>query len=136
MWQLMQLVVKVILLISMLFLSNVLSQPKIRLEEAICNIKSVHLKSLQIPNTFYNIVSEDILLNEGAGDLTISIPDGKYTTGDLAIQFDVAINAVGGQSYTIDFNAISFKCTISAPGNFTIKWSEASSDIQDLFGYL
>ncbi len=87
-----------------------------------------------------SVTNENYFLdfNEGAGQLSAEINSGHYTHTDLATAVQDAMNAVGGQAYTVTFNRSSRSFTISAASNFTLLVSTGThvgSDIFSLIGF-
>lgn len=64
--------------------------------------------------------------DEGGPELSAAIEIGSYTLTELAQELAIAMNAVGGQTYTVTVDRATRKLTISAPGNFTLKITNGS----------
>lgn len=76
---------------------------------------------------------------EGAGPELIAIlKRGYYSLTKFAIELERALNAAGGQAYTVTVNRTTRVITISAPGAFTImaaSGSNVGNDIWPIAGF-
>jgi len=112
------------------------------------NIARVLVKSIQVPNVFYNVRSgsgapgsgtqnNTLLIQEnGQPDATATIPEGQYTTTTLLTALDTAINAqlVGGTVATTQ-NALTQKLTFTFTSTTAKIYSNADgSTAADLIG--
>lgn len=76
--------------------------------------------------------------DEGAGELTATLNVGSYSIEDLANEVSRALNAAGGQTYTVAFDRTTRKFTISAAGAFSLligTGSHSGSTAFTLIGY-
>jgi len=97
-------------------------------------IKQIKLIHAIIPNTHYLFDSNNstITFQESAGDLTATIIPGNYSTTQLTAHLKVILDAAGLLTYTVTYNDITNKLTISATGNVTLKFSENNSPWKEL----
>ncbi len=58
--------------------------------------------------------------NEGGLEIQASLRIGSYSLTELAVEIQDAMNAVGGQVYTVTVNRTTRQITISAPGTFAL----------------
>jgi len=65
--------------------------------------------------------SNTIRMNEGSGDIDVTLPSGKYTLTDYINAVSIAINAALTQDYTIAVDRVTRLVTISAPLDFELK---------------
>ena len=63
-----------------------------------------------------NIINFD----EGGGELTATISIGKYTATTLQTAVKTALDAVGADTYTVVFDRVTRKYTISSTGTFSL----------------
>ena len=63
-----------------------------------------------------NIINFD----EGGGELSAAISVGSYAVTDFLTQIKTAMDAVGGQAYTVSFDRDTRLVTISASGTFSL----------------
>ncbi|NQV37670.1 MAG: hypothetical protein HQ509_06680, partial [Candidatus Marinimicrobia bacterium] len=78
----------------------------------------------------------------GAGDLLATIPADSYTGATLATAIDVALEAVGGDNYTVTYSSSTGKFTLVSagigPGDFELRWSSggrAATSIGRFIGF-
>lgn len=73
-------------------------------------------------NYGHTITNTNRFLNfsEGGPSLLATLPIGSYTLGEIPNLVASALNAVGGQEYSVALNRSTRKLTISAPGNFEL----------------
>ena len=74
-------------------------------------------------NYGHTVTSDNQFLNfsEGGPELTATIPVGSYSLASFVDAISTAINAEGGQLYTVSVDRSNEnKITISAPGNFEL----------------
>jgi len=74
--------------------------------------------------------------DEGGPEFTAAIAIGSHTATDLELKVKTAMDAVGGQAYTISFSRANRTYTISAASNFTLRISSGSSIGSDIFSLL
>ena len=60
--------------------------------------------------------------DEGGGELTATLTQDWYNGQTLAAEIKVRMDAAGGQVYTVTYSESAAKFTISATGNFTLRW--------------
>ena len=68
-----------------------------------------------------------LIINEGGGDLTVTIPDGSYTSTLFCTALKDALDLAGALTYSCTISATTNYLTISATGAFTLKISSAST---------
>ena len=88
----------------------------------------------------YEITADNYWLDfdEGAAEINAELDIGKYSMTDLATEIARAMNAVGGQTYTVSVNRSTRIFTISAAGNFTLlldTGTHTSSAMWSIAGY-
>lgn len=73
-------------------------------------------------NYGHNITNNNYYINfsEGGPELNATVKVGSYTLGSFINAISSAMNAVGGQAYTVSLDRVTRKITISAPGNFEL----------------
>lgn len=81
--------------------------------------------SLRTFSAFYygHIVTSDnnlVNFSEGSGELTATLNIGSYTLSEFVVELGRALNAAGGQVYTVSVNRTNRRITISAPGTFSL----------------
>ena len=102
-------------------------------------VDAINLEQVTLP-ALYNIDASNnvITFNEGGGDLTATITPGAYSTsvGTVLLQAAIktALDAAGGQVYTVTYDDNAYKLTISAAGNFQISWGE-NSILANMLGF-
>lgn len=64
--------------------------------------------------------------DEGSGEIQATVSVGSYTITEFAAEIETALNAVGGQTYTVSLNRNTRKITISAGSNFSLLISSGS----------
>jgi hypothetical protein len=94
--------------------------------------ETIELVNSSIPNSQYNINSTNnvILFNDGTTN-TAQLPIGAYTASTLATSLASLMSGVGTQTYTVVYNPLTFKLTISAASSFSIL---ATSSISPIIG--
>jgi len=76
--------------------------------------------------------------DEGGAELTATLTTGTYNGNSLATEIQTQLNAAGALTYAVSYSESTAKFTISANGNFTIRWNTGThkaSDISDLCGF-
>lgn len=82
--------------------------------------------------------NQNIDFDEGGPEITAVIPINDYTAQEYANAIEDALNAVGGQTYTVTLNRTNRKITISATSNFTLRTltgSHAGSSAFSMMGF-
>jgi hypothetical protein len=77
--------------------------------------------------------------DEGAGELTATIVIGSYSLEEFKDAVAVALNAAGGQEYTVTINRTTRRLTISASSTFNLLAATGTNDTQsayDLMGFV
>lgn len=92
---------------------------RVDLNDTFRDIISMELIGSEIPNSYYNINSSNNLIHfrEDPGIiLTATIPPGNYSLTSLKAAIETAMDAAGDAaiSYTVTFDTISFKTTITS----------------------
>lgn len=76
---------------------------------------------------------------EGSGtEISAEIQVGSYTPTQVCIELKIALDAAGDLTYTVDFNRVTRRITISATGPFKILGADGSHDetnVQTLLGF-
>lgn len=95
------------------------------------NFCTVSLVDVVLPNGWYNISAQNnkIVFNEGGLDLTATLPVGFYTASTLPSALASALNAASTLPliYSCTFTELTGLITISASGNFILKFSKQLS---------
>ena len=90
----------------------------ITLPERVNNVRSLELKSLELPITFFNFSASQenntFQLRIGASQTTIIIDDGQYDAGDLVTEVNTKLGAAGAP-----FSDISIGISTSNVATFT-----------------
>ena len=71
--------------------------------------------------------NQNLNFDEGGGELTAVLTPGSYTHAELATIVKTALDAAGGQVYTVAFDRTTRKYTISAPGTFDLLITSGST---------
>lgn len=74
--------------------------------------------------------------NEGLGELSAEIGSGSYTPSDLAAQVESALNEIGTLGYSVSFDRVARKYTISASAPFDLLISTGTHVGSDVFALL
>jgi hypothetical protein len=75
--------------------------------------------------------------DEGAGELVATLTTGTYTAQTLVAEIKVRMDAAGG-TYTVSYDELTGKFTISSTPNFTIRWlngTHHATNVSGLLGY-
>ena len=73
--------------------------------------------------------------NDGTTHAAI-LTEGNYDADSLATEIGSKMTAVGGQTYTCSYSNTTNKFTISAPSNFTLKWSTGTNKANSVAGQI
>ncbi|HUV39029.1 MAG TPA: hypothetical protein VMY39_05415 [Planctomycetota bacterium] len=76
--------------------------------------------------------------DEGAGELTGTVASGSYNATTLCAAIKAALDDAGALTYTVTFDAVTKKFTISAATEFALHWSTGTNklvDISTMCGY-
>jgi len=94
----------------------------VKLINPIQNVTAIRLLEAHIPNTIYNITSsnDEIIFNEGGGDLTVTLDPGAYDVYTLISEIESEMNTVGSNTYTVQYSTVTCKIRITSSSNFTI----------------
>lgn len=81
--------------------------------------------SLSTFSVFYTSIKVDstnnyINFNEGGGELSATIDAGRYSLTEILTVIKTAMDAIGGQEYTVTLDRDTRKITISATSNFDL----------------
>lgn len=100
-------------------------------------VDEVRLLHSRIPVTWYNIDSfnNNILFNEGAGNLTATIPVGNYAISELVSEIKTQMDIVGSDTYTVTYNTKTMKLTIASTGTFSLLFNTSTSEIWEMIGF-
>jgi hypothetical protein len=105
----------------------------INLPEHIRKISKVELSSLNVPNTIYNINSSNNVIPVVISSVTYNatLTPGSYTDSTLIVEaqskINTAVTTSTGQTFTITFNATTYKLTFASTGSFQINFASSSS---------
>jgi len=95
----------------------------------------VSIEEVSFPNLVYGVNSTNntVLFSENGSStvLTAAIPEGNYTTGTFTAAVKSALDTVGANTYTVVYNNVSGKLTITANSTNTFFIRE----YQDVIGY-
>lgn len=87
---------------------------------------------------YYGFEVTDLALyldfDEGGAELTAELEVYSYTLEGIAAEFSRAMNAVGGQEYTVTVDRATRKLTIAAPGAFSLRIASGSHIGATAFG--
>jgi hypothetical protein len=93
--------------------------------------KRVKLLQVSIPDSWNNITAENnrVDLFEPAGPVTynISIPVGRYTGTTLAAAIKTAFDTASANTYTVTYDSVSGRFTLSTGVNFQLDFDVANS---------
>lgn len=98
---------------------------RVLLKDPIKSAKSVELLQALIPNTAYNITTDNnvINFNDGAAK-SATIPVGGYSAASLATQIASSLTTASGViTFSCSFSTTTFKFTISGTAAFTLSFS-------------
>lgn len=73
------------------------------------------------------LTNNSIPYTEGAGEIVSTLNIGTYSLSDFVIEIARAMNAVGGQLYTVTVDRSTRIITISAPGNVSVLFGTGST---------
>ena len=108
-------------------------------QRGIQNIKTVYIAGY---DEFVIVTGENDALdfNEGGGEFNATLDAGTYTADDLATEIDTQLTAEGAGSYTVAFNPITAKFTLTkSAGTFQLLWSSGANtatSVGDTIGFL
>ena len=101
----------------------------INLYSSISNIEKVRLNWVQIPNTFYNINTNNNIVSftENSTLKTATIPVGSYNADELASELQSILTTASGEynTYTVSYNPQTFMFTFSANNAFQFNCSKS-----------
>lgn len=115
---------------------NPIASYVVNLPDRINNVKSLSLRNIEIPNTFYNISSNlgnnyfsvyDIANDIGGN---VVIPDGNYTTTTLVTQINSSLYSLGYNFSDLTFSVTNNFFNVTLAGG-----SDATSGINIIFDY-
>lgn len=97
------------------------SQFSIELPETLKNISSAVLVSAELPLSYYvfSAARGNTSIRVGRGGVfnTVTVPDGNYTTAQLASALTSALNTAFSPSvFTVTFDPVSMRCAIASSG--------------------
>lgn len=72
-------------------------------------------------------------INEGSGEISISIPYGNYTLDEIAAEIEFQLNDFGSLTYTVTVNRSTRKLTIAAGSNFSLLLASGSNAGSSIF---
>lgn len=92
----------------------------------------IALKSVTLPNIVYPINSNNntvVFEEDGNGtDFTATLTPGAYSASELKAELKTQMDAAGGNAYTIDYNANTYKYTITTSGTSVRFTSDTTAD--------
>ena len=92
----------------------------ITLPERITEVKTIKVRSIEIPNSIYNISSSIgnncFQISSGATSAMVIIPDGQYTASSISTQINTSIQALS----TLAFRNLQHSITAGNKSTFTI----------------
>src|SRR5271170_6851014 len=103
------------------------------------NCKYLELLYASIPNTMYNITTNNnnFTFNDGVTNQTATLTPGVYTQSNFLTALATAIVAtLTALTFTLTFDPIALKVTISATGAFTLLFGTGTNQIYAPLGYL
>ena len=109
----------------------------VKVYPSVQNARKISLEYVQIPNSTYNITSNNNKLSfDDTSTYTIDITPGSYTATTLATQIAAQMNAVGARTYTVTYDPTTYHYTISATGLFSLFYNFfGSSSIFPTLGF-
>jgi hypothetical protein len=103
---------------------------------------NVALESFLMPNLVYPINKNNKFIyfyeNLNTGVLkTATLTEGTYTSTTLATEIQTRMNAIAANVYTVTFNSVSSKLTISTtlPNTIAFSWSAATNNAAKVMGF-
>lgn len=93
--------------------------------------KAYHIERVYIPYSFYNISSDKANNILDVNGTPVTIPDGNYTSSQLASQLSLLLVAIDA-SFTSVINTQTAKLTIARTGNFTLNFN---NNIGEVLGF-
>lgn len=97
------------------------------------NAGGLKLVSAQIPNTIYNITSDNNILDfdDGGGAITATVPVGSYTITNLLSTLKTLMDAASAPQnalvFTLTLSNITHFVTIAATGNFSLLFATGAN---------
>lgn len=89
-----------------------------------------------MPNSYYNIstFNNQLYFNDTIQNLTATIPPGFYDSSSLPSTIQSILNNVSS-GFTVTYDNITSKMTISRSSNFTLLFSNSSNSIASTIGF-
>ena len=84
-------------------------------------------------------VNDAIDFDEGGGELQATITPGIYNADSLCTEIKTQLDAAGALTYTVTYSDLANKFTITASGNFTLRWdtgTRKARSVADTLGYI
>jgi hypothetical protein len=112
----------------------------ITLPEKLTNVKSMKIKSIEIPMTFYNISSNfnnnyfTVLDNDTKTTTTVKVDDGDYTFTNLVSKINTNIKSLLNSNCSCSINSSSF-VSISLNSSSDTKKYTVYFDTDDKYGF-
>lgn len=101
-------------------------------------VYAYRVKSVSIPFSFYmvNSTNNTIAFRESADGTNriATLPVGNYDASTILSALGTALSATGTQTYTVTYDEVSGRLTISAPGNFKILSASNGSTAWNVLG--
>ncbi|KKL54456.1 hypothetical protein LCGC14_2265250, partial [marine sediment metagenome] len=108
-------------------------------QRGIQNIKAVYIAGYDEFEIITGI-NDAIDFNEGGAEINSTLSSGTYTASTLATEIDTQLTTDGALSYTISYNTVNCKFTLTAAsGTFQLLWSSganAATSVGDTIGFL
>lgn len=112
---------------------------QINLQRPIENCKRLELLHCFIPNTIYNITTnnQNILFYDGTANRTATVPVGSYTSSQLLTALSTAFASSGtALTFSLSLNPNTFFLTISvSAGSFSLLFASGSNQMYDILGF-
>jgi hypothetical protein len=106
------------------------TSPYWKLASRFLAIKSMRVRNVVIPNTFYNINSNNnvVIISEGGVDTSVSITPGFYSIDQIVSQLTSQLTAASTNvtTYTATYSVLTMKITITSSASMTFKWTTSS----------
>lgn len=108
------------------------------LDHGLADVTKVELLHFSCYNTIYNVdqYSNQLSFTDTNGTFTITVAPGNYIESELLDAIQTAMNSASSNGYTLTYNAITMKTTISASSNFQLDFPITENSIVTVLGFL
>lgn len=93
----------------------------VTLPETLKNVSSAVLVTAELPLMYYVFSAArgntSLTLTVNAVTATVTIPDGNYTSAQMAAALKTVLDAAFSSLFTVTFDPVTMKCTIATPGS-------------------